>query len=53
MARVREEERCIRYMFCLGKHEGKGTLGRPGSRWEDYIKIDLQEIALGEEHGLD
>ena len=28
------EERCISYTFCLGKHEGKRTLGRPGRRWE-------------------
>ena len=33
------------------KPEGKGPLGRPRLRWEDNIKIDLQEVGWG--HGLD
>jgi len=28
-------------------NEGKRTLGRPRCRWEDNIKMDLQEIGLG------
>ena len=28
----------------LGKHEGKRPLGRPINRWEDNIKVDLQEV---------
>ena len=28
----------------MGKPEGKRTLGRPGLRWEDNIKMDLQEV---------
>jgi hypothetical protein len=28
----------------VGKPEGKRPLGRPRPRWEDYIKIDLQEV---------
>jgi len=27
----------------VGKHEGKKPLGRPRCRWEDNIKMDLQE----------
>jgi len=27
-----------------GKPEGKGPLGRPRRRWENNIKIDLQEV---------
>ena len=27
-----------------GKHEGKRPLGRPRRRWEDNIKMDLQEV---------
>jgi hypothetical protein len=27
----------------VGKPEGKRPLGRPRRRWEDYIKMDLQE----------
>jgi len=32
------------YRGLVGKPEGKGQLGRPRSRWEDNIKIDLQEV---------
>ena len=28
----------------VGKPEGKRPLGRPRRRWEDNIKIDLQEV---------
>ena len=28
----------------VGKPEGKSTLGRPRRRWEDNIKMDLQEV---------
>jgi hypothetical protein len=28
----------------VGKPEGKRPLGRPKSRWEDNIKMDLQEV---------
>ena len=31
----------------LGKPEGKRPLGRPRSRWEDNIKMDLQEVGGG------
>jgi len=29
------------------KPEGKRPLGRPRLRWEDNIKMDLQEVACG------
>jgi len=32
------------YRVLVGKPEGKTTLGRPRSRWEDNIKMDLQEV---------
>jgi hypothetical protein len=32
------------YMALLGKPEGKRPLGRPRRRWEDNIKMDLQEM---------
>ena len=35
------------YRVLVGKSEGKKPLGRPGRRWEDNIKIDLQEIGCG------
>jgi len=28
----------------VGKPEGKRPLGKPRRRWEDNIKIDLQEV---------
>ena len=31
----------------VGKPEGKRTLGRPRRRWEDNIKIELQEVGGG------
>jgi CRISPR/Cas system-associated protein Cas7 (RAMP superfamily) len=32
----------------VGKPEGKRLLGRPGCRWEDNIKMDLQEVGCGD-----
>jgi len=34
----------------VGKPEGKIPIGRPRRRWEDNIKMDLQEVGCG---GLD
>ena len=31
----------------VGKAEGKRSLGRPRRRWEDNIKMDLQEVGGG------
>ena len=31
----------------MGKPEGKRPLGRPRLRWEDNIKMDLQEVGYG------
>jgi hypothetical protein len=33
-----------RYRCLMGKPEGKRPLGRPRRRWEDNIKMDLQEV---------
>jgi hypothetical protein len=32
------------YTVLVGKPEGKRPLGRPRRRWEDNIKMDLQEV---------
>ena len=32
------------YRFLVGKPEGKRPLERPRRRWEDNIKMDLQEV---------
>ena len=31
----------------VGKPEGKRPLGRPRRRWEDNIKMDLEEVGRG------
>jgi hypothetical protein len=35
------------YRLLVGKPEGKWPLGRPRRRWEDNIKMDLQEVGRG------
>ena len=35
------------YRVLVGKPEGKSPLGRPRRRWEDNIKMDLQEVGCG------
>jgi len=35
------------YWVLVGKPEGKKPLGRPRRRWEDNIKMDLQEVGCG------
>ena len=37
----------------MGKAEGKRSLGRPRRRWEDNIKVDLQEVGCGEMDWID
>ena len=31
----------------MGKPEKKRLLGSPRRRWEDYIKMDIQEVGFG------
>jgi hypothetical protein len=35
------------YRILVGRPEGRRPLGRPRRRWEDNIKIDLQEVGWG------
>ena len=49
VSRMGERRRTNRIF--VGKLEGKRLLGRPRRRWEDKIKMDLQEV--GWTHGLD
>ena len=35
------------YRMLIGKPEGKRPLGRPRRRWEDNIKMDLEEVGCG------
>ena len=45
MARMGEGRDVHRVL--VGKPEGKKPLGRPGRRWEDNIKMDIQEVGGG------
>jgi hypothetical protein len=40
------------YRVLVGKTEGKRPLRRPRRRWEDYIRMDLQEVGCGCEDGI-
>ena len=35
------------YRVLVGKPEGNRLLGRPRRRWEDNIKMNLQEVGCG------
>ena len=35
------------YRVLVGKPEGKRPMGRPRRRWEDNIRMDLQEVGCG------
>ena len=41
-----EEGRGV-HKVLVGKPEGKRPLGRPRRRWEDNIKMDLEEVGRG------
>jgi hypothetical protein len=49
--RAHGRERRGAFRVLVGKPAGKRPLGRPRHRWEDNIKMDLQEV--GRKHGLD
>ena len=44
---VRMGEERVVHKVLVGKPEGKRPLGRPRCRWEDNIKMDLQEVGRG------
>jgi hypothetical protein len=45
VARIGEESGV--YSGLVGKPEGKRPLERPRCRWEDNIRMDLQEVECG------
>ena len=51
MARMGEGRGVHRVL--VGKPEGKRPLGRPRRRWEDNIKMDLQEVGGGWEDWME
>jgi len=46
------EDRAV-HRLLVGKPEGKRPLGRPSRRWEDNIKMDLQEAGGGHEDWME
>ena len=48
---ARMGEKMGRYRLIVRKPEGKRPLGRTMCRWEDNIKMDIQEVGWG--YGLD
>ena len=51
MARV--GDRIGAYRVLVRKPEGKRPLGRPRRRWEDNIKMNLQELGCGDMEWID
>ena len=45
------EEGRSAFKILTGKPTGKRPLGRPRRRWEDNIRIDLEEICINGELG--
>ena len=41
------------YRVLVGKPEGKRPLERPRLRWEENIKMDLQEVGCGGMYWID
>ena len=48
---ARTGDRKNAYRVLVERSEGKRPLGRPRCRWEDNIKMYVQEVKWG--HGLD
>jgi hypothetical protein len=44
--------RIAAYRVLVGRPEGRRPLGRPRRRWEDNIKMDIQEVGWGAWIGL-
>ena len=47
------EEGRSAYKILTGKPIGKRPLGRPRHRWEDNIRMDLEEIGINEGNWAD
>jgi hypothetical protein len=43
----------LAYMILVERPEGRRPLGRPRRRWEDNIKMDLQEVGWEGEDWID
>jgi len=47
-----EESRGV-YRVLVGNPEGKRPLGKPKRRWDDNIKMDVQEVGCGGMDGIE
>ena len=50
---VRMEESRSTFKILTGKPTGKKHLGRPRRRWEDNIRMDLEEIGINAGNWVD
>ena len=50
---ARMEEGRTAFELLTGKPTGKRPLGRPRRRWEDNIRMDLEEICINAENCVD
>ena len=50
---ARMEEGRIAFKMLTGKPTGKRPLGRPRRRWEDNIRMDLEEIGINAGNWVD
>ena len=44
---------CCAFKILTGKSTGKRPLGRPRRRWEDNIRMDLEEIGINAGNWVD
>ena len=47
------EESSSAFKILIGKPTGKKHLGRPRRRWEDNIRMDLEEISINAGNWVD
>jgi hypothetical protein len=50
---ARMGERKDAYRGLVGRSEGKGPLGKPTHRWENNIKMNIQELSWGRMDWID
>ena len=50
---ARMEESRSAFKILTGKPTGKRPLGRPRSRWEDNIRMNLEEIGISVDNWVD
>ena len=47
------EEGWSAFNILIGKPTGRKLLGRPRSRWEDNVRMDLKEIGISTKNWVD